>query len=200
MSVGKHIILDLYEVNTTILQNINTSTLYIFNDFIDHILKTANVHLLSKNIHFFDFNHENKKIDGAFTALYLLSESHLSIHTWPEKNYIAIEESFYTLTFISLIEEFNENLKIDDSHTYFYKCVMICFFQIMIITLVIFQLFFTGSNSEKPNADPTLIMMSLRLIVCYLFHIGVSNKVKNAYRRLKFLKNNMTRFKVEFQF
>jgi S-adenosylmethionine decarboxylase proenzyme len=91
MSVGKHIILDLYEVNTTILQNINTSTLYIFNDFIEHILKTANVHLLSKNIHFFDFNHENKKIDGAFTALYLLSESHLSIHTWPEKNYIAID-------------------------------------------------------------------------------------------------------------
>jgi len=91
MSVGKHIILDLYEVNNEILQNINTSTLYIFNDFIDHILKTANVHLLSKNIHFFDFNHENKKIDGAFTALYLLSESHLSIHTWPEKNYIAID-------------------------------------------------------------------------------------------------------------
>lgn len=91
MSVGKHIILDLYEVNNEILQSINTSTLYIFNDFIEHILKTANVHLLSKNIHFFDFNHENKKIDGAFTALYLLSESHLSIHTWPEKNYIAID-------------------------------------------------------------------------------------------------------------
>jgi hypothetical protein len=66
----------------------------------------------------------------------------------------------------------------------------------MIITLVIYQLFFTKSDSEKPNADPTLIMMALRLIVCYLFHIGVSNKVKNAYRRLKFLKNNMTRFQV----
>jgi hypothetical protein len=91
MSVGKHIVLDLYEVNDEILQSINTSTLYIFNDFIEHILKTANVHLLSKNIHFFDFNHENKKIDGAFTALYLLSESHLSIHTWPEKKYIAID-------------------------------------------------------------------------------------------------------------
>uniref|UniRef100_A0A6C0EHC3 S-adenosylmethionine decarboxylase n=1 Tax=viral metagenome TaxID=1070528 RepID=A0A6C0EHC3_9ZZZZ len=91
MSVGKHIILDLYDVNNEILQSINTSTLYIFNDFIDHILKTANIHLLSKNIHFFDFNHENKKIDGAFTALYLLSESHLSIHTWPEKRYIAID-------------------------------------------------------------------------------------------------------------
>lgn len=91
MSVGKHIILDLYDVNNEILQSINTNTLYIFNDFIEHILKTANVHLLSKNIHFFDFNHENKKIYGAFTALYLLSESHLSIHTWPEKKYIAID-------------------------------------------------------------------------------------------------------------
>jgi len=91
MSVGKHIILDLYDVNNEILQSINTSTLFIFNNFIEHILKTANIHLLSKNIHFFDFNHENKKIDGAFTALYLLSESHLSIHTWPEKRYIAID-------------------------------------------------------------------------------------------------------------
>jgi len=91
MSVGKHIILDLYDVNEEVLQSINTSTVYLFNDFIEHTLKTANVHLLSKNIHFFDFNHENKKIDGAFTALYLLSESHLSIHTWPERDYIAID-------------------------------------------------------------------------------------------------------------
>lgn len=91
MSVGKHIILDLYDVNNEILQSINTSTFYLFNDFIEHTLKRANIHLLSKNIHFFNFNHENKKIDGAFTALYLLSESHLSIHTWPEKNYIAID-------------------------------------------------------------------------------------------------------------
>ena len=28
---------------------------------------------------------------GAFTALYLLAESHLSIHTWPEHGYIAID-------------------------------------------------------------------------------------------------------------
>jgi len=91
MSVGKHIILDLYDVNREILQNINTSTYYIFNDFIEHILKTANVHLLSKNIHFFEFNNENKQLSGAFTSLYLLSESHLSIHTWPEKDFIAID-------------------------------------------------------------------------------------------------------------
>jgi len=91
MSLGKHIILDLYGVNLNILQNINNSTYYLFNEFIEHILQTANIHLLSKNVHFFNLVIENVKIEGAFTALYLLSESHLSIHTWPEKDFIAID-------------------------------------------------------------------------------------------------------------
>jgi S-adenosylmethionine decarboxylase proenzyme len=91
MSLGKHIILDLHGVNKNILQNINNSTYYLFNEFIEHILQTANIHLLSKNIHFFNLVIENVKIEGAFTALYLLSESHLSIHTWPEKDFIAID-------------------------------------------------------------------------------------------------------------
>jgi S-adenosylmethionine decarboxylase proenzyme len=91
MSLGKHIILDLYGVNQNILQNINNSTYYLFNEFIEHILQTANIHVLSKNVHFFNLVIENVKIEGAFTALYLLSESHLSIHTWPEKDFIAID-------------------------------------------------------------------------------------------------------------
>jgi S-adenosylmethionine decarboxylase proenzyme len=91
MSLGKHIILDLHGANKNILQNINNSTYYLFNEFIEHILQTANIHLLSKNVHFFNLVIENVKIEGAFTALYLLSESHLSIHTWPEKDFIAID-------------------------------------------------------------------------------------------------------------
>jgi len=40
--------------------------------------------LLNKCIHHFND-------DGAFTSLYLLSESHLSFHSWPENNYIALD-------------------------------------------------------------------------------------------------------------
>jgi hypothetical protein len=43
------------------------------------------------------------------------------------KNYLAIDESYYTLTFLSLMDDFNKDLKTDDSHIYFYKCVMIFF-------------------------------------------------------------------------
>jgi S-adenosylmethionine decarboxylase proenzyme len=41
--------------------------------------------ILNKQVHFFD------NLDGAFTSIYLLSESHLSIHTWPENNFIAVD-------------------------------------------------------------------------------------------------------------
>ena len=43
------------------------------------------MNLLNKNIHYFEGP------EGAFTALYLLSESHLSLHSWPEYNYIAMD-------------------------------------------------------------------------------------------------------------
>ena len=91
MTIGKHIILDLHEVNSNTLQSITSENFDIFNHFIEYILSTSNITLLAKNVHFFDLIVENKKINGAFTALYLLGESHLSIHTWPERNYIAID-------------------------------------------------------------------------------------------------------------
>ena len=43
------------------------------------------MNLLKKSIHHFDNQ------NGAFTALYLLSESHLSFHSWPEHSYIACD-------------------------------------------------------------------------------------------------------------
>jgi len=91
MTVGKHVILDLHEVNSNTLQSITSENFNIFNHFIEYVLSTSNITLLAKNVHFFDLIVENKKINGAFTALYLLGESHLSIHTWPERNFIAID-------------------------------------------------------------------------------------------------------------
>ena len=91
MTVGKHIILDLHGVDGNILQSITLEKFDMFNHFIEYVLSTSNITLLSKNVHFFDLVIDNQKINGAFTALYLLGESHLSIHTWPERNFIAID-------------------------------------------------------------------------------------------------------------
>jgi S-adenosylmethionine decarboxylase len=41
--------------------------------------------ILNEQVHYFD------NLEGAFTSFYLLSESHLSIHTWPENNFIALD-------------------------------------------------------------------------------------------------------------
>lgn len=84
MIVGKHILLDLFEVSEKTFEKIYKANFENFNDFICKIIKTNGATLLNSNV-----NHFNER--GAFTALYLLAESHISIHTWPEHNYIAID-------------------------------------------------------------------------------------------------------------
>lgn len=53
----------------------------IISDLIDGI----GITIIAKSLHHF------KGYDGAMTALFLLSESHFSIHTYPEHKYIAID-------------------------------------------------------------------------------------------------------------
>jgi len=84
--IGKHIIVDMFDINSDKFININKNDESIekWNSFIKECFDQANISLLNISWHNFD----NK---GAFTAIYLLSESHLSIHTWPEYNYIALD-------------------------------------------------------------------------------------------------------------
>ncbi len=84
--VGKHVIIDLYDVEPNLMANINNNDILTnkWNNLLKEQLTNANVNCLNISWHNFDY-------DGAFTALYLLSESHLSIHTWPEKKYIALD-------------------------------------------------------------------------------------------------------------
>ena len=86
MNLGKHIIVDMFAVNVVKMSNINSSEdkKEEWNNFIKQCFNDANINLLNTTWNDFD----NK---GAFTALYLLAESHLSIHTWPEHNFIAID-------------------------------------------------------------------------------------------------------------
>jgi S-adenosylmethionine decarboxylase proenzyme len=86
MSVGKHIIVDLFDIDLNKLENINGDHEKRENwaSFMNKCFVKSGVTCLETSWHDFDNL-------GAFTVLYLLAESHLSIHTWPEKKYIALD-------------------------------------------------------------------------------------------------------------
>ena len=76
---GKHMICDIKNIkNESLLNSINDVTVMF-----DIICNKYGFSVLNKIEHRFE--------PQGFTLLYLLSESHLSIHTFPEKNYVAID-------------------------------------------------------------------------------------------------------------
>ena len=77
-SLGVHYILDLFFCNVDLL---NDST-YVISSIKEAIFR-ANANLLE------DVKYEFTP--QGFTAIFLLSESHISIHTWPEKEYAAVD-------------------------------------------------------------------------------------------------------------
>lgn len=83
---GTHFIIDLYEINSEKLSSINENTYIDFDKYIKDALNEAKINLLSQVVHHFKGDYF-----GSFTSLYLLAESHLSIHTWPEYRYIALD-------------------------------------------------------------------------------------------------------------
>jgi len=86
MNLGNHIIVDMSGVDKPKMNNIQASQdkREWWNQFIQQCFAESNVTCVNIGWHDFDD-------DGAFTAFYLLSESHLSIHTWPEHGYIALD-------------------------------------------------------------------------------------------------------------
>jgi len=77
--MGRHVIADLHNVSTEILGSIN----FWKDILIDGAIKSGAT-VLSDHFHHFG--------DGyGITGVIILAESHISIHTWPEKNYAAID-------------------------------------------------------------------------------------------------------------
>ena len=77
--MGRHVIADLHDVSAELLGSI---------DFWKEILidgaKKSGATVLSDHFHHFG--------DGyGLTGVIVLAESHISIHTWPKKNYAAID-------------------------------------------------------------------------------------------------------------
>ena len=78
MSNGRHLILDLYDCDQEILDNYDQ-----LSELLETALQMANATILR-------IIGEKFKPQGV-TLLALLSESHASIHTWPEIGYAAID-------------------------------------------------------------------------------------------------------------
>ncbi len=79
--VGTHIIADLNQIDKKVFKLFD---LVKFDQHIKQVLASNSITLINTVTN--DFGSP-----GAFTALYLLAESHLSIHTWPEHGYVAID-------------------------------------------------------------------------------------------------------------
>ena len=76
---GKHMICDIKEIkNLDLLHDING-----IKELLDMICEKYNFTILNKVEHVFS--------PQGLTILYLLSESHISIHTFPEKSYLALD-------------------------------------------------------------------------------------------------------------
>jgi len=78
MTLGTHLIIDLYEVSVSKLIDVS---------FIEYVLTKAaglcEAKIIGQNFHEFE--------GGGVTGVLLLAESHMSIHTWPEHNYAALD-------------------------------------------------------------------------------------------------------------
>ena len=76
---GNHIILDLHECNESKLYFSNNNIL----NYLDYIIKSNYGTVISYDYHVFP--------NDAYTICFLLSESHLSIHTFPENKYVSVD-------------------------------------------------------------------------------------------------------------
>jgi S-adenosylmethionine decarboxylase len=76
---GKHLIIDIKNIkNEDIINDIDK-----LKTVMDHICEKYNFNILQKIEHQFD--------PQGISIIYLLSESHMTIHTFPEKKYIAFD-------------------------------------------------------------------------------------------------------------
>ena len=101
-SSGKHMICDIREITNTLLLN----DVEELKKMLKQICKKYDYSILGELNHVFT--------PQGCTILYLLSESHLSIHTFPEKKYLAFDlytcrqyedDSDYINIYESLIEQ-----------------------------------------------------------------------------------------------
>jgi S-adenosylmethionine decarboxylase len=93
-TAGKHMICDIYDIKNLVLLNNKE----LLNELLKNICNKYNFDILNEVEHSF--------IPYGCTILFLLSESHISIHTFPEKNYISFD--IYTCREYKNNNEYND--------------------------------------------------------------------------------------------
>lgn len=78
-SIGQHCLLDVYQINGYWLQDA-----VAIEELLRQAAQAAQAHILTSHFHTFGGS-------GGVTGVLLLAESHISIHTWPEHHYAAID-------------------------------------------------------------------------------------------------------------
>jgi len=82
--IGKHLIVEMYDTPKDVCNYLLTNAPNIKGVCSDACLK-ANASIIN------EFFHKFPGSKSGVTGVIILEESHLSIHTWPEFNYIAID-------------------------------------------------------------------------------------------------------------
>lgn len=77
--LGNHITLDMYGCSILI----NSSAREFIMDTLHDIILSTGATILHTHVHPFD--------EDGFSGIFVLAESHLSIHTWPELDYVSID-------------------------------------------------------------------------------------------------------------
>ena len=77
-TLGRHVLLDLYDCNQKKLNDLT-----FLEERLKKAVEIAEAHLVNTTFHQFS--------PHGVTGIALIEESHLSIHTWPEHHYAAID-------------------------------------------------------------------------------------------------------------
>lgn len=100
MALGYHIIAEFYGVPSHLIKRTNT-----VKRILDSAIAKSKLKIISS--HFYQFK------PYGVTCVYLLRESHISIHTWPEYSYLALDlftcgsKEKLEICFKALIESFS---------------------------------------------------------------------------------------------
>ena len=79
MHIGTHLIIELYGCSRDILRDVQ-----LIREILINSAKLGNATILNDYFHKFGY-------EGGVTGIICISESHISIHTWPEYEYAALD-------------------------------------------------------------------------------------------------------------